>query len=174
MPWTAPKTWTSGYLYEEDLNTHVRDNLNYLYNPPSCAVFNNAAISIPNATWTALTFNSERWDPAGLHSIVTNTGRITALTGYAGEYNVGADGYFSAVAGGAVCGIRIGVNIGAGGAYIYTKYIPTLGAGYPTPIEYGRPWRFSVNDYATVEVYQDSGVARNFNVPEFWMQWRGG
>jgi len=33
--------------------------------------------TIANATWTALAFNTERWDPSGLHDTVTNNSRIT-------------------------------------------------------------------------------------------------
>lgn len=38
-PWTAPKTWTATVLSVTDMNTHVRDNLNYLKEsiPPGAA-----------------------------------------------------------------------------------------------------------------------------------------
>jgi hypothetical protein len=31
MAWTTPKTWAAGVASSADLNTHVRDNLNYVY-----------------------------------------------------------------------------------------------------------------------------------------------
>jgi hypothetical protein len=50
----------------------------------SARVFNSAAISVANNTPQALTFNSETWDGNALHSTVTNTSRLTAVT--AGKY----------------------------------------------------------------------------------------
>jgi hypothetical protein len=35
MAWTAPKTWTTEPLTSTDLNTHLRDNLNALKEPPT-------------------------------------------------------------------------------------------------------------------------------------------
>jgi hypothetical protein len=152
------------------MNTHVRDNLNYLYNPPSVDAYNSAAISVANITWTALTFDSERWDPAGFHSTSVNTGRCTVPSGYAGEFDIGATGYFAAAAGGTVIGMRILVN----GNVVEARYYPTLGAGYPSTIGFQRPWRLSVNDYVEIQVYHDQGAARNFSGAEVWVQWRGG
>ena len=34
MTWTSPKTWGSTTLSSSDLNTHIRDNLNALKDPP--------------------------------------------------------------------------------------------------------------------------------------------
>ena len=49
-------------------------------------VYNNANISIPDSTVTALTFNSERWDTDSIHSTVSNTSRLTAQT--ASKYDI--------------------------------------------------------------------------------------
>ena len=35
MAWTEPKTWTAEVLTSSDLNTHLRDNLNALKEPPT-------------------------------------------------------------------------------------------------------------------------------------------
>ena len=50
--------------------------------------YKSAAQSIPNATWTALTFDSETFDTDGFHSTSTNTSRITIPSGKAGKYLV--------------------------------------------------------------------------------------
>jgi hypothetical protein len=52
----------------------------------SCRLWNNAAQSIPAATPTAITFNTEKWDTDGMHDLVSNTDRITCKT--AGKYMV--------------------------------------------------------------------------------------
>lgn len=46
--------------------------------------YNNANISIADATLTALTFNSERYDTDTIHDTSTNSGRLTCNT--AGKY----------------------------------------------------------------------------------------
>lgn len=58
----------------------VRDNEEFLIDPPFASVFNNAAVSVADNTITALTANSENFDNDALHSTVTNTGRLTVQT----------------------------------------------------------------------------------------------
>lgn len=53
---------------------------------PCVAVFGSAALSIPNATTTIITFNSETYDTDAMHSTVSNTGRLTAPV--AGKYHI--------------------------------------------------------------------------------------
>lgn len=53
MGWTAPKTWTAGEtLTAVDLNTHVRDNLEFLHSPPWVALKRTSNQVIDNNTWT--------------------------------------------------------------------------------------------------------------------------
>jgi hypothetical protein len=73
--WVVAEVVTAAYL-----NANVRDATNFLLTPPLCDVFQNVAQSIPNATLTALTFDSENYDNDGAHSTVTNTSRITFQT----------------------------------------------------------------------------------------------
>ncbi len=47
---------------------------------PAARVYNNGVLPIPNTTPTLLTFNSERFDPDGMHDTVTNTGQMTCKT----------------------------------------------------------------------------------------------
>ncbi|SBW18555.1 hypothetical protein FDG2_0716 [Candidatus Protofrankia californiensis] len=44
---------------------------------PACHVTNSAVQSIGNAADTVLTFDTETFDPRGIHSTSSNTGRIT-------------------------------------------------------------------------------------------------
>jgi hypothetical protein len=55
-PWTTPKTWTSATLSSTDMNTHVRDNLNYLKEsiPPGAA-------GSPDAAGVGGAGTSEEW-----------------------------------------------------------------------------------------------------------------
>jgi len=52
------------------------------------SVYNSTNQSIPNASLTALSFNSEYFDVGGYHSTSTNTDRLTIPTGRAGYYTV--------------------------------------------------------------------------------------
>ena len=61
-------------------------------------VYNSANISIPHNTTTIVTFDSERYDPEGLHSISSNTGRFTLTRG--GNYALWAMVRWEAIAGG--------------------------------------------------------------------------
>lgn len=68
------------------MNTYVRDNSDFLSNPPTCKVTHTANQSLSNNNTTALIFNSDRWDTDGMHSTASNTNRITIQT--AGKYRI--------------------------------------------------------------------------------------
>jgi hypothetical protein len=53
-----------------------------------CRVTNSIDQSIPNATRTVVTFDTETFDTDGFHSTSTNTGRMTIPSGKAGKYLV--------------------------------------------------------------------------------------
>lgn len=83
MAWTTPKTWTSEVLSSANLNTHLRDNLNYLF-APSTADFTTTA----NYSTTSTTFvdvNSTDFSltiaPAGTEVWIFFRGSINSNTG---------------------------------------------------------------------------------------------
>jgi hypothetical protein len=122
------------------------------------SLYGTAVQSIPNATDTILTFNSEAWDTDGYHSTSTNTSRITIPAGLGGKYLVtmntspalnGTGGRYMEIY---KNGARLVNDIGiAGSASLYVNLAGT----------------FVVNlvatDYIEMLVYQDSGGALNFN-----------
>lgn len=69
MAWTDPKTWTAEVLSSSDLNTHLRDNLNALKNPPSdFYTFNDTADwSMSSTSWADI-------DATDLNVSITTTG----------------------------------------------------------------------------------------------------
>jgi hypothetical protein len=71
-------TATDLVVYENSAATHV----------PSAKVYKAAGQAIPTATITTLTFDSERYDNAGIHSTASNTSRLTAPK--AGVYLIAA------------------------------------------------------------------------------------
>jgi hypothetical protein len=140
---------------------------------PSARVFHTSAQAIPNNTFTALNFGSERWDSAAMHDTVTNNSRITCRV--AGEYDIGASVHFAANAtGNRFVLLRLNgvTSIGADGS-------PNFGASQTAYLNTATRYRLAVGDYIEVVVYQDSGGSLNTAVtgnisPEFWLSYVGG
>jgi len=57
-------------------------------NGPMCSLYQSAAQSVPNNTWTSITFTSENLDTHSGHSTSSNTSRFTCPSGWAGYYLV--------------------------------------------------------------------------------------
>jgi hypothetical protein len=85
LTYPIPQIAAEEYVDAADWNALV-DSINFLANPPACRVHNSAAQNLANNAGVALTFNSERFDTAAMHSTVTQTSRITAPV--AGLYTI--------------------------------------------------------------------------------------
>jgi hypothetical protein len=73
------------------LNTHVRDNLLELRATPAnrCSAYNAGTQGITaGAAAVALTFDSEEYDSATMHSTSSQTSRVTIPSGGGGTYHV--------------------------------------------------------------------------------------
>jgi hypothetical protein len=174
MAYTTPITFVAAaVLTAAQLNTNLRDNIAWMAtDSPTCRVYNSAALSIVSGSSVALTFNSERFDNAAMHSTSTNTGRITIPTGGGGKYLIGCVIEWNAAAGGNYRDNRIrngGTTFHAG-----VTVGPIGGAGSPLAAPVGT-WNYTAADYAEVVVAQDSGGNININSadgsPEFWAVW---
>lgn len=124
-------------------------------NSVSAFLYKSAPQTIPNATWTAVTFDSESWDTNGFHSTTTNTSRITIPAGLAGKYEFNARGFFvpSAV------GIRY-IAIYINGVNYRIAYFPASANDFA--IALNTKFNLSAGDYLEVYVYQSSGGNLNF------------
>lgn len=135
---------------------------------PSCRVYNSGNIATANGAVTALTFDSERWDTDGMHSVAANTNRITIRT--PGIYLVGGNiqWEFSIVGvrdhaillNGVVADRIAYVNLPAGGSSDPDTNINTI-------------WDCTAGDYFEQLVRQTSGGWLNITnhkkcSPEFW------
>ena len=134
-------------------------------------VYNSGNLTIPTASSTDLTFDSERWDTDTIHSTVTNTERLTATT--AGTYLIAGTVRWAANSTN-VRGVRIKVG---GGNYIASnRAIPDTGGGRGEIAQtVSTIWVLEAGHYVTLSVYQDSGgnldvVATASYTPEFMMQ----
>ncbi len=140
--WTTPRTWADNETPGGSIfNTHVRDDLNALRNPPRLRAYKDSNTSLTNGTWTSIAFNQERYKTlAGLHSTVTNSSRLIAAL--AGTY-LGI-GYISFAAN--ATGTRALRWLLNGTNTIAETQVPNNGAG-PTELFLPFEWDFALNDY---------------------------
>lgn len=198
--WTAPATFSSTTLTAAQLNAYIGPggNQEYLHNAitnvlgiasdsglqtvdsaiAGARVRNSANISVPNNTWTALTFDSERFDSyddaaATFHSTSSNTGRLVIPVGLDGYYFVGGHVEFAADTTNRR-GIRIVHSVGA------TEYGGEDGEATAVAMSLSTATYLylAAGEYVTLEVFQNSGGALNVLAsgnysPEFWITRHG-
>ena len=121
---------------------------------PAARVYNSANISIPNATLTALTFNSERFDNDSIHSTASNTSRLTATT--AGVYSI--SGNFTMAPLGSGVGL-IGVRLNGSLIIAYQRFAGITATNLIQAIQ--TTYKLDVGDYVELIAHQDSGSALN-------------
>ena len=132
-----------------------------------CRVYNSANISISNATLTAITFDSERYDTDNIHSTSSNTSRLTANR--AGKYIIsGGMAYASNSTGQRFIAVRVN-----GATYIDVHEVLNIGANNHS-VSISTIYHLNVGDYVELIAYQTSGGALNVltsanDSPEFEM-----
>ena len=131
-------------------------------------VYNDANISIANATEVALTFNTERYDTDSIHDTGSNTERLTCNT--TGKYLISASLSFATDAGGSLRILRIYLN---NTTIISQVWQPNSASGNNT-LESTCTYELSATNYVTAKVYQNSGGAIDASLvanssPEFMM-----
>jgi len=68
MAWTDPTNWPVGTLVDAAfLNTHIRDNLNHLYDAPACQLTHSTTQSAGSGGEIHVDFDTEVNDPDGMH-----------------------------------------------------------------------------------------------------------
>jgi hypothetical protein len=138
---------------------------------PAVRCYNSAAISVANATFQSLTFDTNRYDhgtSTPQHSVAANTSRLTCQQ--AGVYQIGASVDFAGSASGSYRMLELFLN---GTTLIGKMHSPFL-ASSGIRVEVNTQYNLAVGDYVEVHAYQDSGGALNVNAtpnqsPEFWM-----
>jgi len=122
----------------------------------SARVYNNANLSIANATETYPTFNTEQWDTDTIHDTALNTDRLTATT--AGKYYVFATVLFADNA----TGIRqVTIEHSGCGCDIARFTQKAADSPFVGGITLGTHYNFTAGQYVRVRVYQNSGGALN-------------
>lgn len=133
----------------------IRDNFEFLIDPPSCSVFASVFQTVATgSSFTILTADSENFDNDGMHSTVSNTSRITIQT--AGRYRFQAVVSFDANTSGGLRGFRFVVN-GTAQTNTGASLPPVSSGGFATVINASYPFTLVAGDYVEVEARQNSG-----------------
>jgi hypothetical protein len=137
----------------------------------SARVYNNADISVANASTVAVTFNSERYDTSAIHSTSVNTDRLTLP--FAGKWRFGATVNWDANA----TGTRA-LLIEKNGSTFHAYVDRAANAAGGTPMIIAGEDVFAINDYIRLMVVQNSGGSLNLKSqanysPEFWCSFAG-
>jgi hypothetical protein len=137
-------------LTAAQLNTNVRDAVNFLLAPPAVALSNSAAQLIPTSTFTVVTLDSETLDNDNMHSTVSNTGRITAVT--PGFYQVSGNIEWASNATGARY-LRLRKNT----TPVNSNAIASGSASGSTPMNVSAMIQLAVGDFVDMDCFQASG-----------------
>ena len=133
-------------------------------------VYNDATQSIANASWAALSFNSERFDTNTFHDTGSNTSRLTVPSGQGGYYLIGGAATFDNHA----TGLRF-IRILLNGTDIIAYGQSPASSAADTRLPVGVTlYALDEADYVELQVNQTSGGSLDSFVngnatPEFWM-----
>src|SRR5215831_6611515 len=132
-----------------------------LSSQPSCRVYRTTPQSIPNTTWTTITFDAERWDTDGIHDTGTNTDQLVCRT--PGKYVIiGQVEWDPNTAGERIVGIyRNGTEISR------VRNPPPASPGYINQV-CSTEYDLSVGDYLQLKAYQSVGSAINVAAQPPW------
>jgi hypothetical protein len=117
---------------------------------PAARVYASGTQSLTTATYTALTFDSERFDNASIHSTVTNPTRLTIPT--TGVYLVSANVGIAAGAG----SVRE-VWFRVGGSTYISGDVRANQSGKSMQFAVSTIWQFTAAQYVEVVAMQESG-----------------
>lgn len=139
----------------------LRDNFEFLVDPPNCSVYNSSAVSVSTSSATILNANSENYDNDAMHSTVSNTSRITFQT--PGRYGCTASAQFGANA----AGIRqIEFLLNGVAILASVSRIPAV-SGFDSYVKTFIKVTAAAGDWIEARVFQNSGGALNVTLVEF-------
>ncbi len=140
----------------------VRDDLEFLIDPPSCSVYHSAAVSISDANLTILSANSENYDNDSMHSTVSSSSRITCQT--AGRYSALACVVYASNSSGERL---VDFLVNGTTQYVGLAIGPNPSGSQNTGLTVERTMVLNVGDYVEVRTRQRSGGALNCTLSEF-------
>lgn len=155
------QTYNPGDILTAAALDQIRDNEEFLIDPPACSVYGTASVSVPDATGTELAANAEAFDNDSMHSTSGSTTRITFQT--AGRYEVKGTVEFAADPDGSRR-----VDFIYNGATVVECMNVASGSAISAVILSGsRDFIVSAGDYAELRVTHTAGAALNVHLREF-------
>ncbi len=127
-----------------------------------CRVYKSLSQIISNSTWTAITFDSELFDTDTIHSVSSNTSRLTCKT--KGVYTI--SGHIEFAEDDPAVGYRA-VAIKLNGTTYIAKVDKELCNINPC-FSITTLYELAVNDYVELFVYHTSGAALDVNAQAQW------
>lgn len=173
LTWWDPTTYLdaiSGGFITTEWGDRVKANLDALYNPPQAHAISPEGYFVPNNAVTPLIFGGERYDTDALHSITTNTSRLTCVR--AGVHHISAGMTYAGSAAGNLRIIAIRLNGTTTIAQFDGKPLSTNTVALAVAVDY----KLALNDYVEVITLQDSGgslTSLNSPMARFSMRWVG-
>lgn len=138
----------------------IRDDLEFLIDPPACSVFDNTGQSVADNTLATLNANSENFDNDAMHSTVTNNSRITVQT--AGRYEFTSRVQFGTSGTG-----RRTITYRLNGTTSTTVASAAAVSGAAQTVPSFFKIVMGVGDYIEVQVFQTSGGSLTVTLVEF-------
>jgi hypothetical protein len=168
MAYTTPKTWTNEPLIAADLNTHLRDNLEALKDPPGA---NYECNEVADYSTTSASFVDVDATNLAL-SMITNGGDVMLHfhgvvahsllnTNSVVQFNIDVDGSPHA----ANDGIMAVYCINGAANVSFTRLITGLAAGSHT---FKLQWKNYISGTATL--YAGAGTTKYDVHPQFWVR----
>jgi hypothetical protein len=160
VAWTTPRDWSVGEVVTAAmLNSNLRDNLDYLFSPPSVGAYRSTdQTGIGSGTWTDVTFGQHDWNVGGMHDTSTNPEQFGGA-GPLGVYTFKCGVVWDTSTAGAYRGLRV---INSGGTVLAVSRVPPLAAGAGQSITVD--WQKTAGSgYVKCQVNQDSGANRTIN-----------
>ena len=133
-------------------NSQVKGNLEHLYSVPRCEVYRSGDQTITNDTVQTVTWDSETFDTASIHSTVSNTGRLTLVR--AGWWLTVALCKFS---GSSTVGHRRGILRVNGTDIVGTYHCEASSSGDTLFTVGAVVYTTTTTDYVECRAYQNSG-----------------
>jgi hypothetical protein len=170
MAWTAPITWTASHVVTAaELNTGVRDNLNFLHTFSGVYGYKAADQTLTTAVEAAMVMDTESYDTDAYHDNATTNTRFTIPTGFDGYYLLGAMVDF---AGNATGVRRLSLRLN-GATELALAQVSAAGATVTRMGTVSLITHLAAADYVEATVFQNSGgnlaAVAGLSTTHFWM-----
>ena len=166
------RTWTTGEIATAaELNSNVRDSINFLLATPRAVVSKNTTTSVVSSSTPALiTWNTSSVDTDSMWSGPSS--RIYAKT--PGRFEFWLSVHYPFVASQAqstyvFCGIRVNANAtwGNGTELVQSVRCPSLASGFGTTVYCSMEWTMNAGDYAEFWTTQTMGSSQTVSSGSF-------